>query len=304
MTVATLSRPEIARRLKHHGLRLRIEPYTVSVRSSIRHVATDLASLYAEYPLAQAHAFVDFHIRLARPRGVRRWLRPQVNFLFDEQQPFDPLPLDQAFAFFEWGFNWAIHGHLHQHLILHAATLERDGHGLVMPGEPGAGKSTLCAGLVQRGWRLFSDELAQIDPISGQLIPMVRPVSLKNESIEVIRRFAPDAVFGTRVEDTNKGAVAHLRPPADSVRRACEPAAPGWLVFPAYEADAAATLTPLSKGQAFMRAADNAFNYSLLGEQGFHALGDFVDACDCYEFRYGDLEQAAALFAGLQPPGA
>ena len=65
-----------------------------------------------------------------------------------------------------------------------------------------------------------------------------------------------------------------------------------------------ATLTPLPKGQAFIRAADNAFNYSLLGEAGFHALGDFVDTCNCYEFRYGDLQAATALFAGLQPPRA
>ncbi len=304
MTLSKLSPGETARRLRRQGLALRIEPFTIRIRTSIRRAAQDLARLYADYPLAPDGEFVDFHVELSRPHGLRRLLRPQVNFLADGVQPFEPLPLNQAYAYFEWGLNWCIHGHIHQHLIIHAAAVERDGRALVLAGEPGAGKSTLCAGLAQRGWRLFSDELAQIDPVSGQIVPMVRPVSLKNDSIDVIRRFAPDAVFGTRVEDTNKGAVAHMRAPAESVRRATEPAAPGWMVFPSFEAGAPATLTPLPKGQAFIRAADNAFNYSLLGEAGFHALGDLVDACDCYEFRYGDLQEAVALFTDLRPPGA
>ncbi len=302
MTLSTLAPGEIARRLDQEGLVLRIEPFCVRVRSPMPALARDVALLYADYPLAEPGRFVDFHLRVAPPRGVRRWLRPQVNFFFDDQQPFEPLPQDQAYAYFEWGFNWAIHGHVHRYLILHAATLERDGHVLVMPGEPGTGKSTLCAGLAQRSWRLFSDELAQIDPGNGEVVPMVRPVSLKNESIEVIRRFAPQAVFGTRVQDTNKGSVAHMRAPTDSVRRGAERAAPGWLVFPSYSPGAPARLEPLGKGEAFMRAADNAFNYSLLGETGFTALADFVEASDCYEFSYGDLEEASALFAALDPP--
>ena len=63
---------------------------------------------------------------------------------------------------------------------------------MLLPAPPGAGKSTLCAGLVHRGWRLLSDELALVDMETGLVRGMARPVNLKNKSIEVIRDFAPE----------------------------------------------------------------------------------------------------------------
>jgi HprK-related kinase A len=80
----------------------------------------------------------------------------------------------------EWGMNWCIASHMHYYLMLHAAVLERDGHALIMPGDPGAGKSTLTAALMLDGWRLLSDEIALIDRNDGLLYGLARPVSLKN----------------------------------------------------------------------------------------------------------------------------
>ena len=109
--------------------------------------------------------------------------------------------------------NWCISAHAHQFLILHAAVLERGGVALIMPAPPGSGKSTLCAALALSGWRLLSDELALIDPGSGRVWPLCRPVSLKNRSIEVIRHFAPEAVFGPVAEGT---ACVNPHPPVAS----------------------------------------------------------------------------------------
>ena len=47
----------------------------------------------------------------------------------------------------------------------------------------------------------------------------------------------------------------------------------------------------------------NAFNYSLLGLDGFNALAAIVDACACFDFSYGQLDEAIAVFEQL-PPGA
>ena len=80
-----------------------------------------------------------------------------------------------------------------------------------MPGAPGAGKSTLTAGLIYRGWRLLSDELALIRRSDGQIVPLARPVNLKNESIALMQRFAPSAVFSAPAHDTAKGTVALMR---------------------------------------------------------------------------------------------
>ena len=279
------------------GLRLRTGPVVTEVRSPLRAVADGIALLYAEHTVGDA--FADFHVRVGQPIGLRRWLKPQVVFQFDGAPPFNPLPGDQGFPILEWGLNWCVSAHCHQYLILHAAVVERAGHALVLPAPPGAGKSTLCAGLASRGWRLLSDELALISPATGAITPLARPISLKNASIDLIARFAPDALIGPTVHDTLKGSVAHVKPPTESVRREAEPATPRWIVVPRYVAGARAELQAVSKARAFMQLVESAFNYELHGARGFEVIARIIESCACYEFTYSNLEEAAELFGAL-----
>lgn len=270
-----------------------------AIRSPLREVAAGIHLVYSAHTIEDDRGFADFHVRIARPRTLRRWLKRQVVFQFDSAHPFHPLPGAQGFPILEWGLNWCVSTHYHRYLVLHCAVLEQRGGALLLHGPPGAGKSTLCAGLVSRGWRLLSDELALIDPATGDIAALARPISLKNASIGVIRGFAPDATLSPTVHDTLKGSVAHMKPPEESVRRAAEPARARWIVFPRYESGARATLQRLAQGRAFMRLADGAFNYDVHTRRGFEALAQVVRASDCYEFRYGDLAEAARLFAGV-----
>jgi HprK-related kinase A len=171
---------------------------------------------------------------------------------------------------------------------------------LILPSPSGSGKSTLCAGLVfGGGWRLLSDEMALIDPASGLVAPLPRPVSLKNESIDVIREFAPSALFGEVVHETIKGRVAHVRPPAQGVLAADQAALPAWVVLPRFEPGATAQLQPLSRARGFMSLVDNAFNYSVHGRCGFTAFADVIDRSACHEFSYSSLPEAVAVFDRL-----
>ena len=299
MIVAELKDRELADLLAGPGLRLRTGPVVTRIQSHLPEVARGVALHYAAHPVERPEGFADFHVRIAPPRNLRRWLRPQVLFQFDGAPPFLPLPADQAFPILEWGLNWCVSAHYHRHFILHAAVVERSGGALLLPAPPGSGKSTLCAGLLSRGWRLLSDELALIDPATGDVVPLPRPVSLKNASIEVIARFAPGAVLGPTVRDTLKGSVAHMTPPVDSVRRASEPARPRWVVLPRYEAGAVLRLEPLPRGRAFMQLVDSAFNYHLYGREGFEVLARMVETCACYQLAYGDLEDAVRACADL-----
>ncbi len=293
MRLGGLSQAELLNRLNGDGLRLRTGPLVFSIQSSLPQVHAGLRALYAEHLLASADDFVDFHVSVDPARGLRRWFRPQLYFRIDGSNPFTPLPGHQGLPMLEWGMNWCVTGLCHQYLVLHAAVLERDGRALVMPAPSGSGKSTLCAALIFNGWRLLSDELALIDLRSGQLVPMPRPVSLKNASIEVMLGFAADRLrFGSVVADTTKGRVAHFAPPADAVRRESVHAAPGCILLPRYSAGAATTLTSLSRGWTMMRLIENAFNYNVQGEAGFEVLGDLVSRSRCAEIRYSDLADA------------
>lgn len=305
-TLGELGAPSLNRRLATSGLAFAAGPFNFRVHSRLPGVASALQLLYAEHPVLDDGQFCDCTLELSpSPNLLRRWLRPQVQARFHGQPLFEPLPRQQAYALLEWTMNWWISSHAHQYLLLHAAVVaHEDGRAVILPAPPGSGKSTLCAALTQRGWRLLSDEMAMISLQTGLLHGMARPVSLKNQSLDVIRRFEPGVVLGAAAHDTAKGTVAHLKPKPSDVRDAARPARAAWVVFPRYVARAPAVLSSRPKADAMLELGRNAFNYSLLGLDGFNALAAIVDRCACFDFSYGHLDQAIAVFDSLPPDAA
>lgn len=299
MRLGALSRAELGQQLRRGDLALSIAPFTVRIRSNVPQIVAQIAQMYGDFQLAEPTGFFDFQVEVMRARGWRRWIKPLAEFSFDGARSFVPLPAQQCFTMLEWGLNWCVAAHAHQYLLVHAAVLEMNGRALLLPAPPGSGKSTLCAGLVHRGWRLISDELALIDMGSGLVRGMARPVNLKNQSIEVIKAFEPAAELTESVPNTNKGTVALMRPPGWAVDRVREPARPAWIVLPRYSPGAAARFTPIEKALTFMTVAEQSFNYDIHGERGFQALARIVDQCQTLKFEYSALEDAAQQFAAL-----
>ena len=288
------------RHLRSDGIWIRVGAWVFHVRSDDFRVGGGIGHLYRDYEISSEDpGFADFHIRVRRPWNLRRWLTPQVVFEVEGERPFHPFPAAQAMPMLEWGMNWCVSNFTNHLLVLHSAVLERDGRAVLMPAPPTHGKSTLCAALVARGWRLLSDELALIDLETGLIHPFTRPISLKNQSIEVIRSFAPEADVTEPVRDTVKGDIAYFRPPQDSVARSREPAVPGYVVFPRYRKGAATRFAPLHRAEAFRQLAEQAFNYYVLGRHAFEAIAGLVDRCECFSFEYDKLESGVAAFDAL-----
>lgn len=299
MRVGELSSKELRSRLSRAELVLEIGDFDISLATPLSHVADDFHQLYRDYPLSSSTALIDFHVGLHSPAGLRRWVRPQVKFYLDANAPFKPLPADQGFAMFEWGLNWCIASNAHHYLNIHAAVVERGGKALILPGDPGSGKSTLCAALVCAGWRLLSDEMTLISMKDGLVYPIPRPVSLKNESIDIVRGLSPQSYFGRVVEDTAKGSVSHMRAPKGSVDARRDTATPALIVFPKYKKGASTELLELGRGASLLRVAENSFNYHVLGAAGFQSCASLVEACDCYDFSYEKLDEAIPLLESL-----
>src|ERR1043166_1294833 len=163
-----------------HWLALRVGPVGFRIGSAWRAPLDALASLYAGYP-APTDGLCDFTVRLEPERPWRRFLRPSVAIRGDYVLPdAAPLPLAQGLLAAEMGMNLQMALGQKHYLLLHAATVEKDGRALILTGESGAGKSTLAALLGERGWRLMGDEFALLDLASGRLLPFPRAISLKN----------------------------------------------------------------------------------------------------------------------------
>jgi HprK-related kinase A len=279
---------------------LKIGPFNVRLSSNIGSVRRGVNELYQDFPRLNQNQFCDFYIKVCASSGWRFFFRKQALFSFDQIEPFKPLPISQALHFFEWGLNWCISGYSHQYLIIHAAVIEKNGYALIMPGTPGSGKSTLCAALIQKGWRLLSDELTLINCLTGFISPIPRPVSLKNESIHLISDTFPQTIFSPVVHDTLKGSVSLLKPPSESVSRADEVAIPALVVFPKYKNQTDMEIRELPRSEAFMKLADLSFNYSVLGAEGFTVLANMVDHCRAFDFTYdGNFEEASNCFEEL-----
>jgi HprK-related kinase A len=281
------------------GLGVRIGPFDVLARVRVPAILPPLKLLYAHYPVLEGERVYSMRVELRPVRQRRPPFERRVRFEVDGQAVHEDLPVGQALAVLEWGINLVVAMRFYSFLSLHTAVLERQGRALVLPAAPGEGKTTLCAALSHRGWRLLSDEFGLVRPGTTALVPIPRPMPLKNESIAVIRRFAPEAVLGPEIPGTRKGTVAHVQPPRDSVDQQDETAEIAWLVFPRWRAGAPLGLETVPSHEAFMRLATNAFNYDKLGERGFTTVRDLIAGTRSYRLVYSDLDEAIAALNRL-----
>lgn len=285
------------------GVRLRLAGLCVNLRTDVPPVIDLFLDMYRGHRLEAGAGTDDFRVHLTYANPARRFIRRKTQVFIDGEAPFQPMPHRLAYVSIEGALNQCV-SDTSSRVVLHAAVVERGGVAAILPAPSGSGKSTLCAALVTRGWRLLSDELAVLRPADRRLQPVARPISLKNESIELIRQWAPNGHFSPVFTGTIRGDIAFLRPPAESVARAAETVAPSLIVSPTYQADVPVTLEPLGKSETFRLLADNCMNYHTTQRFGFDTIAGLVESCAAYRLWFGTLAQAVeemdALVARMQ----
>ena len=284
---------EVFQRLNGPGLDLCVGALNVRVHSNVRSLADQVQAAYGQFPASHRAPWIDLHLNVVLRRQLHRWWKPQVDLWHDGRLLFEPFPAEAALPLLEWGMNWLIARTRNDLLLLHAAVVERQGFAMVMPALPGSGKSTLSAALGLSGWRLMSDEFGALDLGERRFRAVLKPAALKNESIGVIRSFAPErARFGPSFPGTRKGTVAHLAASADAVDRVHETAAPGCVLMPRWKAGSPTTIEPVAPTMTFSKLAFNAFNYAVTGAAGFEAVAHISRSVKAWQLVYGDLDDA------------
>ena len=275
---------------------VRVGPIGFRIGSVWRSPIAALEALYANYP--PGDGVPDYSVRLEPDRFWRRWIRPSVAIRGDHILP-DALPLSLAHGLLaaEMGMNLQLALGERRFLLIHAASVEKEGHGLILTGESGSGKSTLSALLGANGWRFMGDEFVLLDPETGSIHPFPRPISLKNASIAALEQILPQMHFGPRLVGTPKGDIRHLKPDAIALEAMNRTATPHFILFPRFGFEAAVRAVP--PGETFVRLTQASTNYTALGERGFSALTRLVTTVSARAIDYPDTQTALKLVASL-----
>ncbi|RMF11297.1 MAG: HprK-related kinase A [Alphaproteobacteria bacterium] len=277
-----------------HAFQVGAVAYRIEI-TGVPRMRDHLQRFYRDYPAPPGH--VDHWLRFSPSRGWRRFMRRDVIADVPAPMPIIPLPARLAGVAFESFLNLATSSENDRFVFFHAASLMRAGRVLILPGVPGAGKSTLAAALMLDGWTLLSDEYALIDPHVRRLAPLPRPVSLKNESIAIIReRCHRQGDLGPVHRGTPKGDVAFLRAPSVAAD-ARWPA--GAVVFPEYRSGASARLVRLESVEALTRLLVSAMNFAAQGEAGMSALALLSNEVPVFALPYERLDDALTLLGEL-----
>lgn len=292
MTLGTIgchSTEAIEASLQGSGIVLEIGSFLCRVTSDTRKLSKPLSQLYAAYRCSfeTLSEPVDFHLNLKR---IGRFRDSEAELLWEGTSPFPRLPISQAHPLFEWGLNWAIATLSGSQIVVHSAVVERNGSALMLPGEPGSGKSTLCASLALSNWRLLSDELTIIDPHTLLAQPLPRPISLKDGSINIIRERHPGTLITRPITETRKGSIAYAKPADEAVHALGKPVPVKLIVFPKFSAGASFGVTPLNRAYTLARLLQNTFNVGLLGKEGFLRAAAVVSGAKGFEISYGNLD--------------
>lgn len=299
LTLGSLDQRDFDRRIEGQGLYLRTNPFVARITTGLGSVKRDLKWLYGDYEVTDEDEAADMAIRVDNPSPLRRWLGKQALAHVDAPSPFTPLPLRQAPLMLEMALNWCVAMRVYTYMTFHSAVAERGGKAVLIPGASGQGKTTLSASLMLRGWRLFSDEFGFFDMDSGKLVPYPRPLSIKNESIEVLKKFSDAAKFTDSMSGTPKGTLAYLQPSEESIMRSTEPAELGWFIFPEFAPEQEPALVKLEPGKAMFGLTRSSVNYDKFGERSFRVLTELVDRVPAYAMRYPHLEAAGEMIEEL-----
>lgn len=239
---------------------------------------------------------IDFTLDLSHTSLFRRFIKPNLSIKLDGQNIFNPFVKSKSLPSVEWAMNWCVASYEFTRLLIHSAVVVKNGIAILLPASQGSGKSTLSTYLASQGWELYSDETAIIDLNTSLVLPIYRPAALKNESIQIIKRYFPESHFSTTTVGTQKGAIAHVMPRSKAHYSQLSPAPVKFVVLPKYSRlQKSLDIISLTKAQTAVKCINNSFNYGIIGGAGFNSLYNVISSADGFTVKFSELDQVASF---------
>jgi hypothetical protein len=209
---------------------------------------------------------------------------------FDDLQGESPTDPERAVAWVLWHLNTLVSTTATDRLHLHASgAADRAGRVVAFPAEMNSGKSTLVAGLVQRGLHYVTDETVAIDPDSLTVAPYPKAIGLDPGSWPVLADLEPELPH----DEASMAATKWYVDPSQ-VGSIAGPGPLSLVIFPTYDPARPTELVALSPTQAATRLAECAFNLDRLGQRGLDTLVAIATTTPAFALSVHDLASACA----------
>lgn len=177
---------------------------------------------------------------------------------------------------------------------LHAASLVKDGVGLLLCGQPGAGKSTLTLQLVDAGLRYAGDDVALVGA-DGTICGIPFALTLKEGSWDLLSRLHGDRYDASHCR--SDGVLVRYVPIPDAHNQ-CLPAS--WIIFLNRVASGPAELTAIDQLDSMKRLIESAFAADgRLSQAGFFALKRIIAGARSFQLTYCEAVEARRLLMDL-----
>lgn len=181
---------------------------------------------------------------------------------------------------------------------LHAGAVHMGGHGIILPGSSGKGKSTLTAWLCGQGYQYLTDELIFLGD-DGKMTPFTRPVNLKTREPVVSDKFAEKNVDHILFSDDGAAMIPHRL-----LNNEFSPQTPivSSILFPEYKKGAATQFKPVSPAQSVFMLLQSHVNARNLPSHGIASLSNIARKCQSFSLIYSDLTELEHIFSSTFPP--
>lgn len=169
----------------------------------------------------------------------------------------------------------------------HSAALSRRGHGLLLPGQSGAGKSSLTAWLACNGFDYLSDELSFIAAGSFTIEAFTRPINIKHRGLQAVC----DALDFDPACGWHSDLCVLIPPSCLQTDNQRQPAELELLLFPRFQPGSRLLLTKLSKARAGLLLMECLINARILDGHGFGETARIARHVPAYSLEYGHFDQ-------------